>query len=409
MLAACLLTPTGRGAIATVAVTGDDAAQTVDRLFLPARDHSVERSPIGRVMFGRWRSLPVDRSQLEAPASESGTFDRKSSVPDDSSADQVCGEDVVVCRTSADQVEIHCHGGAAAVDHILRSLEREGCVIGHWQDWLVSQTDPITADACEALSRATTERCAAILLDQLAGALSVELNRIANLLPARIGDALAALDRLLEYAELGAHLCQPWRVAFIGPPNAGKSSLINAIVGYERSVVFDQPGTTRDVVTVRSVLDGWPVELIDTAGLREVDDPLESQGVERARREMKSADLLIVVHDACDPQTFSIPGEPARSLHVVNKSDLVPQLCDGTANAIQTSALTGAGVDRLMQRIASILVPVVPPAGTPIPFLRKYHRAIERARDLLLQGKAENGRETLMELLRSGPHRPTNR
>src|SRR4029453_3197945 len=81
-------------------------------------------------------------------------------------------------------------------------------------------------------------------------------------------DAVELLGAVLEFAELGQHLTAPWRVVLAGPPNVGKSSLINALAGYQRTIVSHVPGTTRDVVTTTTAIDGWPVELADTAGLR---------------------------------------------------------------------------------------------------------------------------------------------
>jgi tRNA modification GTPase len=87
-------------------------------------------------------------------------------------------------------------------------------------------------------------------------------------------------------------------VVIAGPPNVGKSSLINALLGYQRAIVFDQPGTTRDVLTATTAIDGWPVELADTAGIREGDDAIETEGVARALAEIRAADLVVEVWDA---------------------------------------------------------------------------------------------------------------
>ena len=91
-------------------------------------------------------------------------------------------------------------------------------------------------------------------------------------------------------APLGLHLARPWQVVVAGPPNVGKSSLINALAGYPRAIVHWAPGTTRDAVTVETVLDGWPVELCDTAGLRTAGDAVERAGIELARRKMAQAE-----------------------------------------------------------------------------------------------------------------------
>ena len=115
----------------------------------------------------------------------------------------------------------------------------------------------------------------------------------------RIGSVLAESSiEMLQFRDLGLHLTTPWRVVLAGAPNVGKSSLMNAIAGYQRAIVSPTPGTTRDVVTVTTAIDGWPVQLADTAGLRETQDELESAGVALADAAIGEADLVIVVSDA---------------------------------------------------------------------------------------------------------------
>ena len=214
-----------------------------------------------------------------------------------------------MCRTAAETVEIHCHGGDAAVDRILGDLEIVGCRIVTWQQLLQERATSFEAECLHALSRASTLKTANILLEQQTGALKDALEKIRSLsaqLPGsadRVGDKqrlLAQLSRLLRWADLGLHLISPWEVVVCGRPNVGKSSLINAIVGYARSIVFDEPGTTRDVVTTETVLDGWPIHLSDTAGLRENADRLESAGIELARERLQFAECRLILVDIFD-------------------------------------------------------------------------------------------------------------
>ena len=102
---------------------------------------------------------------------------------------------------------------------------------------------------------------------------------------------------LLARADLGRHLVRPWSVVLAGPVNVGKSSLINALAGYGRSIVHHAPGTTRDAVTAATAIDGWPVELCDTAGLRPAATPVERAGIERAQERLAQADLAVLVFD----------------------------------------------------------------------------------------------------------------
>ncbi|HEY2147370.1 MAG TPA: GTPase, partial [Pirellulales bacterium] len=289
------LTPEGRGAVAVLLVSGPKAAEQVGRHFLGHGDRPLAARPLNRVFHGHWGG------------------------PN--------GEDVVVCRTAETQIEIHCHGGRAAIERIRADLAAAGCESLVWTDWLREHgPSRIRADAAALLAKATTERTAAILLDQYDGALDRSLANIdRDLAAGRIREAAAALDDILARSPIGLHLVEPWRVVLAGPPNVGKSSLINALVGYSRSIVFDQPGTTRDVVTAQTALEGWPIELSDTAGLRASDEPLEQAGIALARRKIIAADCLVLVFDATQPTPADLQafiGEFADSIAVVNKIDL---------------------------------------------------------------------------------------
>jgi len=287
------------------------------------------------------------------------------------------GEELVVrCRHDR-SVELHCHGGHATVAMVEALLVEQGCKTVAWQDWIAGRhEDPITAAAHLALAEARTERTAAILLDQYGGALRHAIDQIEE--AHRHGDAALARSRaeaLLGRADLGRHLTRPWRVMLAGRPNVGKSSLINALVGYRRAIVHDKPGTTRDVVTATTAVDGWPVELSDTAGLCSTDDAIERAGIARAREELRRADLVILVFDAGRDwsEADQILLESARPeskperLVVHNKCDLPPTV--GTRPpGLSTSATTGTGIESLVQTIAAHLVPDPPKPGMAVPF-----------------------------------------
>ena len=168
-----------------------------------------------------------------------------------------------------------------------------------------------------------------------------------------------------------------------GRVNVGKSSLINALAGYGRSIVHPTPGTTRDAVTVTTAIDGWPVELCDTAGLRSGGDAVERAGIElrpRAARPGRSGDPRLrpqrgVVGGGPGPAATSGPA----ALLVHNKCDLPPAPGDRPAG-LRTSALRGDGIEDLLAAIARRLVPDPPPPGAAVPFTAEQIEAVDDCR-----------------------------
>ena len=163
-------------------------------------------------------------------------------------------------------------------------------------------------------------------------------------------------------------------MAIVGRPNAGKSSLMNALAGFQRSIVNATPGTTRDAVTLDVAFDGWPVRLVDTAGLRESTDELESAGIERARDVIAAADLVVQVFDATDGAA-----EPmSQAIMVANKIDLTTDT-NWPQEIVPVSALTGAGVENLAKHIVAALIPELPPKGLAIPTCQDHIKWLQSA------------------------------
>jgi tRNA modification GTPase len=214
------------------------------------------------------------------------------------------------------------------------------------------------------LAEARTERAAAILLDQCRGALRREYDAIVA-----SGSPPARIEELLARRKLGEHLTRPYQVVLAGAPNVGKSSLINALLGYDRAIVFDQPGTTRDVVSAITALDGWLVELSDTAGLRATLDPLEAAGVERTTQQLARADLILWVQDGSQPFAAAPPPISADipTLIVWNKCDLLSADTIAQVPGLAVSALTGQGLANLQAEIVRALVPHPPAPGAAVP------------------------------------------
>jgi len=366
------LTPPGRGAIASLRIEGPGALRALAAQFRPGRldrADSPEANPAQNTL-SRLEALPADRPLL-------GRFGR---AP---------GEQVVLRRSGPREYEIHCHGGKAAVDAVEQTLLAQGGTRLDWQQWIhQKETDPTAAQARIALARARTERCAAILLDQYHGALAAAFGEIDQALAhGQHARARQLVEQLRSRARLGRHLVEPWRVVLCGRPNVGKSSLLNALLGYPRAIVHHQPGTTRDVLTARTAVEGWPVLLCDTAGLHTGGDAVEQAGVARARELLAAADLVVLVFDLAQPwsaeDTRLVQSRPD-ALLVHNKCDL-PECAEsvpGVASrpdGLRTSALRGDGLAGLLGAIARRLLPEVPEPGAPVPFAEEHFARLDVA------------------------------
>ena len=193
------------------------------------------------------------------------------------------------------------------------------------------------------------------------------------------------LDGLLVWANFGLHLSTPWSVTLTGRPNVGKSSLINALLGYQRSIVFNEPGTTRDVVTGETALEGWPIILADTAGIRRGAGELESAGITLARERLQAADLCLVLIDLSQTPTVDddeFLNQWPDAIVVAHKCDLPDQWREHLPNhAIKVSSLSGEGLNELQKQIVSRLIPAVPPPGTPIPITARQVDILTAARN----------------------------
>lgn len=355
---ATLLTPHGRGAVAVVRVWGAGATSIVERMFAPASGRNLATFSIDRIVFGRWHGL-ADPSE---PA----------------------GEELVVCRRGGDDVEIHCHGGLASSAAIIAALESAGVAVVPWTEWSAERCgDRIRSEAETALAAARTSRTAGILLDQFAGALTRAIEQVVAALDrGEIDDARRRLAELTARAPLGRRLTVPFQVVLAGRPNVGKSSLINALVGYDRSIVYDRPGTTRDVVTAATVFDGWPIELSDTAGLRDSADLLERAGMNAARRRLAAADLVVLVFDAAEPWTDddgALCAKNPAALIVHNKIDRTAGEVAARPRGVPISAASGRGLEDLIAAIIARLVAQPPQPGDPVPFTERQFEQLANA------------------------------
>ena len=332
--------------------------------------------------------------------------------------------------TGEDMAELHLHGGLAVRAAVLQLLGRQpGCRAAEpgafaRRAFLNGRLDLTEVEGVADLIDAETEAQRRQALRQLDGALgrqvaawrataidlyarteaALDFSDEGDVDDAGLDAALAAdaealrkkIRAALGDGRRGERLREGFFVVLAGPPNAGKSTLLNALAGREAAIVSAIPGTTRDAIEVRCDLGGLPVVLVDTAGLRETADPVEAEGVSRTRRRMQDADLVLHL-SAVDAPGMS--GEPAaRGLAVRTKADLVPGA--PPAGELVVSALTGFGLDALLDVIRAAAETAL--GGGDALVTRERHRdALMRACDHLdrVAGGGGSAPELLPELL----------
>jgi tRNA modification GTPase len=205
----------------------------------------------------------------------------------------------------------------------------------------------------------------------------------------------------------GESLREGFSVAILGAPNAGKSSLLNALAGREAAIVSARAGTTRDVIETHLDIAGYPVILADTAGLRASHDEIEAEGVRRALARAAAADLKLILFDgaawpAVDPQSETLIDDDA--LILVTKTDLVADLPSepliSGRPALGVSLKTGAGMERLLARLEALAVERLSPGEAPALTRRRHREALEECRDCLARAASAAGPELMAEDLR---------
>ncbi|MGD8733600.1 MAG: tRNA uridine-5-carboxymethylaminomethyl(34) synthesis GTPase MnmE [Gammaproteobacteria bacterium] len=353
--------------------------------------------------------------------------------------------------TGEDVVELHCHGGPVIVDLLLQSLLSSGARMARPGEFsrrafLNDRMDLAQAEAVADLIEAGSSQAARAALRSLQGEFSDRVHRLAEsvtelrvyveaamdfpeeeidfLSDATVADRIETLSKafteLTASATQGALLREGMTVVLAGAPNVGKSSLLNRLTGQPSAIVTHLPGTTRDVLRERISIEGMPLHVIDTAGLRDAVDPVEAEGVRRARQEMEKADLVLLLVDAAetDPDTviemrdMSIPEEVPVTV-VRNKVDLTSEppgvrSPDGAGGpTIGISALHGQGIADLRRHLEE-RVGYEPAAEGAMSARRRHLDALDRARGHVRRGAIqllEHGAPELMaEELRLAHH-----
>jgi len=331
--------------------------------------------------------------------------------------------------TGEDVVELQGHGGPVIQDLLIKEVIRLGARqarAGEFSEraFLNDKIDLTQAEAIADLIDSSTVQAAKGAMRSLQGEFSNKVHALLKELIAlrvyieaaidfpeeeidfladqkvteRIMQLQDSLDKAITQAGQGRILRNGLRIVLAGKPNAGKSSLLNALAGYESAIVTQIPGTTRDTITETIDIDGLPVHIIDTAGLRDSDDAVERIGIERARQAMQAADHVLYLVDATD----SVPPPKLESTTVVyNKIDLfentLPQ------DKLQISATLGVGIPALKTHIKS-LAGYSDDGESLFTARRRHISALEQARDAVAQGLSQlqtyNAGELLADELR---------
>jgi len=437
---AALATPVGTSAIALLRVSGPLAEPIACEL------------------------LAVDLSQAEAPSPEPDSTANKTSrvTPrvatraDYRARSGALLDDVLLTffrapasYTGEDVLELSCHGNPFIAQKILEDLISRGCrhaAPGEFTQraFLSGNMDLAQAEAVMDLIHARGERALAAANQQLRGALGrhmqalidgllVALARIEayidfpeedlppedqSWVSEQIGTLQNSTSRLLQTNHYGNILRDGLRVALLGEPNVGKSSLLNALLGRDRALVSPRPGTTRDYLEEPLLLGGYAFRLIDTAGLNETPEEIEQQGIEKTLSLVDEADLLLLVVDASQAKPPALPDSvisaltPDRALLVANKADLVSIRSAASIaselpvwsqlSRVETSALTETGLDELRAALVERAESFHVEHGADLIAINARHAdALSRAKDGLAQSLSQLAAQAPIELVAS--------
>ena len=414
-----LLTPQGRGAVACVGVRGDDA---------------------WRALATRWTR--ADWASQFDPANVESSFRPYFGVFHFDELGGV-GDEIVLRRRTSTAFELDGHGGDASPSRIVRFFVEQGARVVSGDAWeraveldeqRANRSSLIVdrcvdalfyADAESLLTQTTTERTAKLACDlrekwrAFFEELASELLRASEITDSEAQSQVCAqelarkLDAVLESGDWARRLVEPFDVALIGAANVGKSSLLNAILGYERAVVSSVEGTTRDLVGALRVIDGWNFRFVDAAGLRDTQDQIELNGARLAVDFARNADLVLFV---CDPTRSrleqralfkerlgadTLEASTFKTVYALNKIDLPSEdwrdewKNDDESAYFSISARSGVGIEKLLRAILTSCVDYGAIESTPGWHSLEQASFLRELRDLCACGDFEGALRTL--------------
>src|SRR5438105_9369427 len=394
---AAISTPPGEGAIALVRVSGANAIEIADKVFrgkeLPARFASHVQH-LGEI-FSAENQL-IDQAVVSVHRSPAS-------------------------YTGEDLVEISCHGGALVTGNVLEACLRAGARAarpGEFTEraYLNGKIDLTQAEAVIDLIRAQTDLALRSATEQLRGRLGEEFRGLRHRLIEIIAHVEASMDfpeegispddittirnrlealqseidQLIATAETGRILREGLRVVIFGATNAGKSSLLNCMLGFDRAIVSEMHGTTRDSIEERINLRGVALRLFDTAGLRPPENLVERAGIDRAQRTLETADLRLHIVDASAPRPADFATNPDELL-ILNKSDLPKHADWSSTDAMRISCKTGAGLLKLADEIYRRIGGAKLNAESPLAINARHREQLRRASNAIARALAAIG------------------
>jgi len=358
---ASITTPIGEGGIGVIHVSGSDSLEIINAVFKGKKRRDLRKAESKRLYYGDIYSngSTVDEVIVNVLREQ----------------DSFTGEDLV---------EINCHGGILAVKKILECVVSAGAKEVHWKELASrplsnNKIDLIQEEALLEIPKSKTKLGAKVLLDQYNGALSsliqetvAQVEKCENN-KEQLNDINSKLREILATATFGCAITSPQKLIITGKPNAGKSTLINALLKEDRLITHEEPGTTRDAIDEMISIDGIPLTIIDTAGIRETDHEVEKLGVLESKRQLIEADKIIIVFDSSRPVEkedreilkfieeleLQKPDKNISIFPVLNKADLPGKLelktvVGKTFEPIcQVSALNGDGLTTLEKTLVS--------------------------------------------------------
>jgi tRNA modification GTPase len=379
---AAVATPPGEGGVAIVRISGDKAVEVAEKVYSgPLRSYQSHTLHFGKIVDQDEVIDEVLIAVMKAPRSYTGE----------------------------DTVEIHCHGGSLITRRVLETVLKAGAKAAlpgefTFKAYMSGKLDLAQAEAVQSLIAAKNDLALQAAENQLQGALSKKIEKF----QAKLVDVAAILEAWVDFPEEGLefasfeeviasleatklemqNLSQTFHdgkivhegvtLCLTGAPNVGKSSLLNTLLGKERAIVTDIPGTTRDLLEADLKIGGLHFRLVDTAGIRATDEVVEQEGIRRSYQALETADLILLVLDAArgvqaEDQMLLNLAPPQKTLVVWNKTDL-PSSHLKPEGAIDISAKTGTGIEALRAAIDRKIWRTGPPSKEEVVITNLRHK-----------------------------------